>query len=173
MNLYLYLPSSSAHPLSCLKGAIYGLISRYHAQKTYREDYLLFVRLLYRRLLNRGWERELLWQIFTEVSTRIKAWWRSPTISPTTQPTDAEDEERLFIHLEYHPDNIKRNRSQELYTLHCGELFKQKLDIKQPTIAYSRLKNIGDYITSAKLHQATGRTLSLIMGEYKNGLNPS
>ena len=36
MNLYLYLPSSSAHPISCLKGTIYGLISRYHAQNTYR-----------------------------------------------------------------------------------------------------------------------------------------
>ena len=58
MNLYLYLPSSSAHPLSCLKGTIYGLTRRYHAQNTYREDYLLFVRLLYRRLLKRGWERE-------------------------------------------------------------------------------------------------------------------
>ena len=108
-----------------------------------------------------------------EASVRIESRRRRPSNSPTTLPTEVEDEERLFIHLEFHPDDIKRKRIQELYAKHCGELFEQKLDIKRPTIAYSRPKNLGDYVTSAKLHQAPGHTASSIMGEYKNGLNPS
>ena len=173
MNLYLYLPSSSAHPISCLKGTIYGLLSRYHAQNTYRDDYLYFVRLLYRRLLARGWERKLLRDFFLESSSRIEERSRRPCNSTTPPPPEIKDEERLFIHVEYHPDDISRKRIQELYSKHCAELFQDKLDIKRPTIAYSRPKNIGDYVTTAKLHQAPGQTASIIMGEYKNGLNPS
>ena len=40
MNLYLYIPAASAHPEGCIKGTIFGLIRRYHAQNTYRKDYL-------------------------------------------------------------------------------------------------------------------------------------
>ena len=36
MNLYLYIPPSSAHPSGCIKGTIFGLVRRYHAQNTYR-----------------------------------------------------------------------------------------------------------------------------------------
>ena len=38
--------------------------------------------------------------------------------------------------------------------------------------AYSRQRNIGDYASQAKLHQAPGRTASIIMGEYLRGMNP-
>jgi hypothetical protein len=71
---------------------------------------------------------------------------------------------RLFIHIEYHPEDIPRKRVQALYQLHLGEV--------QPTIAYSRPKNIGDLITKAKLHQAPGQTSSIILGEYRDGLAP-
>ena len=57
MNLYLYLPAASAHPEGCIKGTIFGLVRRYHAQNTYCKDYVHFVTLLYTRLLERGWER--------------------------------------------------------------------------------------------------------------------
>ena len=54
MNLYLYLPSASAHSLSCIKGTIYSLINRYYAQNTYQKDYVYCMVLLYDRLLDRG-----------------------------------------------------------------------------------------------------------------------
>jgi hypothetical protein len=44
---------------------------------------------------------------------------------------------------------------------------RAELSIVRPTIAYSQPKNIGDYITKAKLHQAPGQTSSIIMGEFK------
>ena len=56
MNLYLYLASASAHPANCIKGTIYSLVSRYFAHNTHHQDYVRFVNLLFRRLLDRGWE---------------------------------------------------------------------------------------------------------------------
>jgi hypothetical protein len=58
MNLYLYIPPSSAHPAGCLKGTVYGLIRRYYAQNTFRHDFVRLVLLLYRRLIDRSWKRE-------------------------------------------------------------------------------------------------------------------
>ena len=80
---------------------------------------------------------------------------------------EEEDETQLFIHLEYHPHNISCQEIQQEYQRHCGKLFKKELGINRPTIAYSRPKNIGDYVTQAKLHQAPGRFASPIMGEYE------
>eukprot|EP00956_Cyclotella_meneghiniana_P033730 scaffold98599_cov59-Cyclotella_meneghiniana.AAC.1 len=79
----------------------------------------------------------------------------------------------FFIHIKYHPDDVPRKRVQQLYQQHCGELFEREIGIKRPTIAYSRPKNLGDLITKAKLHQAPGQSSSTILGEFRNGLDPS
>ena len=46
MDLFLYLPASSAHPQGCLKGTIYSLFSWYYAQNIYQKDYIFFVEKL-------------------------------------------------------------------------------------------------------------------------------
>ena len=107
-----------------------------------------------------------------EASSKIEArGTKDPKSSSST--TASPDRDRLFIHLQYHPDDITRKKIQELFEEHCGELFRQELRIERPTIAYSRPPNIGDYVTKAKLHQAPGRTASTILGECKDGLDPS
>ena len=53
MNLYLYIPSHSAHPPGLLKSLIYGLVLTYHRQNTFKADLLHYTRLLYDRLLAR------------------------------------------------------------------------------------------------------------------------
>ena len=102
---------------------------------------------------------------------------KANTNTTVTQQTpqalrDDPDENRLFIHIKYHPDDVPRQRVQQLYQQHCGELFEREIGIKRPTIAYSRPKNLGDLITKAKLHQAPCQTSSTILGEFRNGLNP-
>jgi len=74
--------------------------------------------------------------------------------------------------LQYHPDDITRRRVRDLYQEHCGELFENELGIKRAIVAYSRQRNIGEHITQAKLHEASGEDASTIMGEYKQGLAP-
>ena len=72
MSLHLYLPSASAHPRGCIKGTVYGLINRYYSQNTYRKDFVYFVVLLYRRILDRGWEREFIRDLILEATTKIE-----------------------------------------------------------------------------------------------------
>ena len=168
MNLYLYLPPASAHSGNVLKGMIYGLVRRYKAQNTYRKDYIHFVRLLFRRLLARGWKREYIHPLVMEACNRLE-------ISNTTQhePTnDANENEMLFLHFVFHPDDISRLSIRQLYNTHCQELFEAELDVARPTIAYSRPRNIGDLVSQTKLHQAPGHNSSSIMGKYKQGLAP-
>ena len=90
----------------------------------------------------------------------------------TQNQADDDQKNRLFIHLVFHPDDVPRKRIQELYQLHCADLLRDECRIERPTIAYSRPRNLGDYLTKTKLYQAPGESSSTIMGEYKDGLNP-
>ena len=158
MNLYLYLPPTSAHPGGCIKGTIYGLIGRYFAQNTHRKDYLKFVGLLYSRLLNRGWEQSYIKPLILEACSTIESRDWNPT--PTNATDATSDNNMLFIHVQY-----------QLYDHHLGELIQSELDIERPTIAYSRPPNIGEYVAQTTLHEAPGRTSDFYMGEYRQGLN--
>eukprot|EP00957_Ditylum_brightwellii_P041784 3163883-Ditylum_brightwellii.AAC.1 len=66
MNLYLYIPPSSAHPAGMIKGLIYSAIRRYKRQNTDRKDYIEMVRLLYQRLRDFGWEEQQLYELFID-----------------------------------------------------------------------------------------------------------
>lgn len=168
MNLYLYLPSASAHTRGTIKGTIYGLMSRYHAQNTHRADYLHFVTLLYQRLLARGWQRDEIYSIFLDAAERIEA-----RRNATTSPSDRNRlEKTIFVHLQYHPFDISRSDVRRLFDEHCADPFKEHLDVERPIVAYSRPRNIGEYVTQARLHQPPGQSSSVIMGEYKSGLDP-
>ena len=76
------------------------------------------------------------------------------------EPQQPKNNERLFIHWEYHQCDIPKREIRALYNLHLKELVEKWLDVKQKTVCYSRPKNIRDYVTKAKLHQAPGREIS-------------
>ena len=168
MNLYLYLPAASAHPRSCLKGTIFGLVQQYYAQNTLRSDYIHYVVLLYRRLMNRGWEQDVIHGLILEACVRAKR----ETTSNTPSTNDTSLDEMICIHLQYHPEDITRRQLHQLYDDHLGQLFEQELGTQRLVIAYSRPRNIGEYVTQAKLHEAPERPSSTIMGEYCQGLTP-
>ena len=94
------------------------------------------------------------------------------TPAPQDAPQDAKDDNLLFIHLQYHPDDIPSRELQQLYDHHCGDLFQQQLGITRTIVAYSRPRNIGEYVTQAKFYEAPGKHTSFFMGEYKQGLAP-
>jgi len=124
------------------------------------------VKKLYHNLLNRAWKRDYLRKEFKNACSAIKA-----KGTQQKQPPDPDAKKNaLILHLEFHPQDNNKQRLHEMYKEHCGELFKELFDIDRPVIAYSRPKNLGDYITQAKLHQADGKSASTIMGEFKQGL---
>jgi hypothetical protein len=178
MNLYLYLPPSSAHSPSIIKGTIFGLMSRYYAHNTHRRDYIHFTKLLYTRLLDRGWKKEAIMPIFLEAAERIESRPRHST--PPQQQQQKQDRSKdgppddvVFVHVQYHPYDIPRQQYRQLFEDHLGSICRDQLGKERPIIAYSRLPNIGEYVTQAKLHEAPGESSDIIMGEYRDGLDPS
>ena len=55
MNIYVYIPQYSAHPLGLFKSIIYSTIRRYGLPNSTWEDVTNIVRQFYKRLLDRGY----------------------------------------------------------------------------------------------------------------------
>jgi hypothetical protein len=81
-------------------------------------------------------------------------------------------QDTLFLHFQFHKDGISWHQIREEFEEHLGSIRKEEVDIARTIVAFSRTKNIGDFVTRAKLHEAPSKLVSKIMGEYKMGLNP-
>jgi len=161
LNLYLYIPPHSAHPIENIRGAVHGLMRRYKQQNTEESDYIKMVILLFRRLAARGWDRMQLKQLLLEVHNNIK----NNKKRPRSDDPPIDSHERLILHFEYHPCDIPRKKIRHIYKKHCAKLEEDSnLGIQQMIVAYSRPTNLRDAITRAKLHQAPGREASTFGG---------
>jgi len=169
LNLYQYILPTSAHPPNMMEGIIYGLLRNYRRQNTNLEDYHNMAILLFKRHVARGWDRATMKGYILNADKKLNM----PT--PTTNAAAAipmaqvlSNRERLFIHMEYHPNDIPKKAVRALYEHYCKSSF-ERLGIQQLTIAYSRPPNIKDSITKAKLHQAPGKEASkYYLGELVN-----
>ena len=165
MNLYQYIPPHSAHPPGMCKGIIYSLLRNYYLQNTEKSDYNKMAVLLFQRFVAVGWDRKQIKSMILAADQRLSELKNQP---PSTALSDepSSNKERLFLHLEYHPNELPKGAIRETYNHTCGKLLETRLGIKQVTIAYSRPLNLLESLTQAKLHQAPGRKASTyIMGE--------
>ena len=89
-----------------------------------------------------------------EADKKIQLERQSHTPPATTPLTNKE---RVFLHFEYHANDIPKSKVRALFNTTCKDIFETTLGIKQLTIAYSRSNNIQESVTKAKLHQAPGR----------------
>ena len=157
MNLFLYIPSNSAHPPGLLKSLIFGLLLTYFNQNKDTNDFLEMTRLLLRRLLNRGHKYETLEPVFHSAVEHIEIM-ANTHFKPTPSPT-LPSNNPLFLHLPYHPKDISRKRLRDIYdatcqsTLSCIHNDETDSDMKidRLTIAYSRPKNLRDLLCPSTL----------------------
>ena len=165
-NPYLYLPAHSAHAPGIIQGTVYGLLQRYYYQNSRHSDYKHFSNLLFTRLVARGWDEAVLEKIFFTAQEKIK----SNPILPAT-PTDVssaseEEQERIFFHLQYHPEDIPKADVRRFWSEELEEVIKEEIGIELFTIAYSRAPTIGSVVSKAKLYQVSGKEVSTyIAGE--------
>ena len=159
LNLYQYIPPTSAHPPWMMRGIIYSLMRNYRRQNTHIDDYYNVAIKLFDRHVARGWDRATMRDYILDADRKLS--FPSPTTQPNnTPPTTPSNKERLFIHMEYQPHDIPRKHVRAIYDMTCKEVFEHELGITQTTIAYSHPKNIQDLVTKAKLHQAPGKPVS-------------
>ena len=169
MNLYLYIPSHSAHPPGMIKGMVYGLLHRYHDQNSSREDFLSITSLLFKRLVQRGWDKKFLRELFISSYEQIKT--RDPSHTLNTQhwiSPMSNDHNRSFFHLEYHPCDISRKSICALFDKECKDIFESEIGIREFTIAYSRPSNVADLVTTSKLYEVESKNVSFYLGEVNN-----
>jgi hypothetical protein len=172
LNLYLYIPPHSAHPPGMVKGVILGSLFRFYTLCSDPADAAALIKKLYSRLLVRGYTRETLLPLFEQghqAALRRSSVTRVPGQPQTTDPTFAE---RVFFHLQYHPEDPKSFIIQKTWKeqiLHPQ--WRQKLGIlknhensrvklNQLTVAYSRPPNLGNLLSYRRLSQRNGPRVS-------------
>jgi hypothetical protein len=107
LNLYLYLPPQSTHPPGLARGMIIGGIGRIYRLTSEHSDRQASIQAFYQRLRVRGYPAENLHPFFAEGISRASS-------NPAPPPVD-DHEERIFLHLPFHPCNPSSKRLQRLF----------------------------------------------------------
>ena len=180
LNLYLFLPPSSAHPPGILKGHVFGQIKKLYHQNTKFEDFKHFALLFFRRLVARGNNREGLIKLFNQALLR-----HCPTVevlcnghpiprtSVRTPQRSTSMETKLFFKIPYDPNGPTRHnlrhmlRTEELESSLRGLIHRPKV-----TIAYQRTRSIKQHLRATKLSALTEPRASQIY-EESNGNSSS
>ena len=97
MNLYLYLPPTSAHPLNVIRGMICGMLRKYDEKNSHRKHNIKMSVLLLWRLATGEWGTTLLQRIFNEASVKVEKKCPSKTQERKVNPVKRQNE-FLFTH---------------------------------------------------------------------------
>ena len=116
--------------------------------------------LLFQRLINRGHTHNKSSKIFSSAIKSIEAYENDPFIHPKKDTTG----NRIFFHDPYHPTEISRHTSRDIYESTCKSNinFQHLLNIKiksfmkidDITVAYSRPKNLRDFLCPSTLQES-------------------
>jgi hypothetical protein len=104
MNLYLYIPPMSTHPLSCFRWLIIGDILRYWRQNSDEKKFINVTTLFIQRLVQHG-------QLLHAITPFIQHAASIIDNLHTTQHTPTQSgkmNNTLYLHWLYHPCNINK-----------------------------------------------------------------
>ena len=155
MNLYLYIPPISAHPVGCLRGLVFGNLRRFWIQNTHREDYISVAKHFAERLIERGHPAHTIETLFMEAAKRFDETAKHPTTTPVVANANSlinPDPAQYYFHLEYHPRGIPRQEIRNLFDNTVGK----HLPPYKFTIAYSRPKNLRDALMRTRMEETAG-----------------
>jgi len=140
MNLYLYIPPSSAHPPSCLKGLVMGEMRRYWLQNS-PDDFQAIITKFINRLLNRGHNITSIAPLLIEATKVLDHW-------QITDQSIAPEINTLYLRWTHHPHGLQCKDIRRIF----DNTLKPSLDCyNKIQIAVSRPKNLRDILTSAAL----------------------
>lgn len=177
MNLYLYLPPSSSHPISLIKGFIYGLVLRIYRLTSHSTDISDNINKLFKRLVARGYKPDFLTPLFQKAATTIKTTTRNLQTTALTIPNN-NNTTSVFLHLEYHPKNPTSKQIQQLFHTHLYQPISATDNLPLPEIrnnkgiengiqrlivGYSRPFNIGNLLSSRIIDETSGLPVSVFL----------
>lgn len=109
LNLYLYLPSHSAHPAGMLNGLVLGMMLRILRLTMDTADIMPAVRRLFQRLLLRGYSYNLLLPLFQQSWATAQA--------PRKHAVQTSDT-TVFLHRTFHPSDVPSKQLHYLFSQH-------------------------------------------------------
>ena len=153
-NLYLYIPPGSAHPKGMIKGLIFGNTLRIMRLCSHEGDVATHLSNFRTRLLARGYPQNLLEPLSLQAIQHAKTFITNQGTDHLTPPPPLNTSTKIFLHLEFHPENPKPQAIHRLWQKYISEpegerplrdmcnSFKEKVNLDRLTIAYSRPPNL-------------------------------
>eukprot|EP00804_Cyclotella_cryptica_P016245 CCRYP_005732-RA/>CCRYP_005732-RA protein AED:0.27 eAED:0.19 QI:0/-1/0/1/-1/0/1/0/441 len=153
-NLYLYIPPGSAHPKGMIKGLIFGNNLCIMHLCSHEDDITTHLANFKTRLLTRGYPHSLLEPLFLQAVKHAKAFITNQGRDHPTQPLPHNTSTKIFLHLEFHPEDPKPQAIHRLWQEYVSEpegkrplqdmcnSFKEKVNLDRLTLAYSRPPNL-------------------------------
>ncbi len=170
MALYQYILPNSSHPPGVLTGLVFGQILRIYQLCSLSQDINKELSLFYKCLLNCGYTSTKLLPLFKKGINKAIS---NLSLSPEQREARMKAkvgwlDERIFLHLPYHPQNPSSGFIQSLWQnlifLPPGqeELTKMTnhkghhVPIKRLIVAYHRNPNLANLNSYCKLSACTG-----------------
>jgi hypothetical protein len=137
MNLYLYIPPTSAHPPSCFKGLIAGKLCQYWLQNDAHNFKEILSKFII-QLIDRGHKIEHLTPLLLKATETLD--------NKQTRPLH-ENDNTIYIHWGYHPHELHWAVIQKIY----NDTLSQSLDYDKMQVAISRPRNLREALTHTEL----------------------
>ena len=170
MALYQYIPPSSCHPPGVLTGLVFGQILRIYQLCSLSNNIDKELSLFYRHLLIRGYKPDNLLPLLEKgINNAITYISLSPEQREAKKKAKiGRPDQRIFLHLPYHPQNPSSSFVQHLWRDLVFSLPGKKelteltnweghhVPIKRLIVAYHRNPNIANLNSYRKLETHTG-----------------
>lgn len=150
MNLFLYIPPTSAHAPGVLKSIVFGNLQRFWRQNTHRTDFVRVAGQFAQHLIARGHHPDIIRELFLEVGKRLS--------QPPTSCENVDPRKTLFFHWEYHPNGISRRDIRRAYEETCAG--DSGFNFDRFVVAFSRAPNIRDALMPTRLSEPAGSRAS-------------
>ena len=149
-----------------MKSLVYGLLLTYYKQNTMQSDFMRMTTLLFQRLLDRGHSHDNLSLLFTSSITAIQQLLNDPFPSKKSNTSDiTHSNKQILLHIPYHPRDISRQQIRNIYESTCesesnnfNHIINHKtkcvMNISKLTVAYSRPKNLKNYLCPSTLEES-------------------
>ena len=159
LNLYLYIPPTSAHPSSCFKGLITGELIRYWTQNTQEKDFIHNTKLFIQRLTQRGHPIEDIIPILRSAAANIdNTQGDRRLLEQKVYPDDI-----IYLHWRFHPLDIKKSVIHDIY----NNTLKGHDNFQKMQIAMARPPNLRNILCRSNIPNLPGRNTSDILASIK------
>jgi len=117
MALFLFIPPNSAHPPGILVGHIYGNLLRIFRLNSNEDDIIQDILSFFDRFLVRGHKSEVLTPLFLKGIENARKYIATSNATRLKMKEQKLEEatRRLYLHIEYHPQNPSSSKIQQLF----------------------------------------------------------